>query len=96
MSSVDGTSGKPAVTLDLWLTLIAELDGSQRSRKRYETRAEFAAEVIEGFGIPIDQGDLLGPLYAEMPLGLTRLLREQILSCDGTEGLALANFRKKL
>lgn len=51
--------GRPAVTLDLWLTLVAELDGSQRSEKRYQTRTRLAGEVLEGFGMPVPHDDLL-------------------------------------
>ncbi len=57
--STERTSGKPAVTLDLWLTLIAELDGSQRSQKRYETRAQLAGEVLEGFDLGVPEQQLL-------------------------------------
>lgn len=54
---VEGTSGKPVVTLDLWLTLIAER--SQRSQRRYETRAQLAGEVLDGFHLGVTPEDLL-------------------------------------
>lgn len=59
MASLEGLSDKPVVTLDLWLTLIAELDGSQRSQKRYETRAQLAGEVLSDFGLHAPMDDLL-------------------------------------
>lgn len=59
MASFDGTSGKPVVTLDLWQTLIAELDGSQRSQKRYETRAQLTGESLTSFGLHASQEALL-------------------------------------
>lgn len=60
MTSTERTSGRPVVTLDLWLTLIAELDGSLRSpTKRYEIRAQLAGEVLAGYGLQVSQADLL-------------------------------------
>ncbi len=49
---------RPVVTLDLWLTLVAELDGTQKSRKRHETRAQFAEDVLAGFGINVNPEEL--------------------------------------
>ncbi len=52
-------SGKPTVTVDLWLTLIAELDGTQKSQKRYESRAELAGDVLRDHGFALDNAALL-------------------------------------
>lgn len=42
-----------AVTLDLWLTLVAESDGSQKSMVRYERRGVLAAEVLSKHGLSV-------------------------------------------
>ena len=59
MTTEETSSLRPVVTLDLWLTLIAELDGTQRSRRRYETRARLAGEVLDGFGLHVSGDDLV-------------------------------------
>jgi HAD superfamily hydrolase (TIGR01549 family) len=51
--------GNAAVTLDLWLTLIAEHDGTQRSLKRYEVRAEYTGKVLAKHGFIVDRNALL-------------------------------------
>ena len=47
------------VTLDLWLTLIAERDGTNRSQKRFETRAMLTNEVLRRFGLRVDERSLI-------------------------------------
>ena len=59
MTSIVGGRGKPVVTLDLWLTLVAEEDGTQQSQRRYEARTALAKDVVEGFGLSIDESALL-------------------------------------
>ncbi|MDA0232135.1 MAG: HAD family hydrolase [Chloroflexi bacterium] len=51
-------TGQSAVTLDLWLTLIAERDGTQRSMRRYEARALLANEVLIGHGVGVGRSAL--------------------------------------
>jgi HAD superfamily hydrolase (TIGR01549 family) len=51
--------GNAAVTLDLWLTLIAEHDGSNRSLKRYEVRADYTGKVLAKHGFFVDRAALL-------------------------------------
>jgi HAD superfamily hydrolase (TIGR01549 family) len=48
-----------AVTLDLWLTLIAEPDGTNRSGSRYEARAVYANEVLKRHGLAVEQDVLI-------------------------------------
>lgn len=57
---VQPESGKsrPSVTLDLWQTLIAELDGRQYSDLRFVKRAENVISVIHGFGLSVDEKKL--------------------------------------
>ena len=43
------------MTLDLWMTLIAELDGSNRSQRRTELRAANTIEVVRSRGLLIDE-----------------------------------------
>lgn len=50
---------RPVVTLDLWLTLVAELDGRQWSGRRHESRATLATEALSKFGISVDRDELL-------------------------------------
>jgi HAD superfamily hydrolase (TIGR01549 family) len=63
VADIDNDDGLPggnaAVTLDLWLTLIAEHDGTQRSLKRYEVRAEYTGKVLAEYGFLVDPAALL-------------------------------------
>lgn len=57
---VQPESGKsrPSVTLDLWQTLIAELDGRQYSELRFVKRAENVISVIHSHGLSVDEEKL--------------------------------------
>ena len=59
MKGVEEMSERPVVTLDLWLTLVAELDGSQKSQSRYEARTRLAGEVLESLGLTAPHDELL-------------------------------------
>lgn len=50
---------RPIVTLDLWLTLVAEVDGTQQSQRRFEARARLTREVVSSFGIHVDEEPLV-------------------------------------
>lgn len=58
MEQSEPGSGRPAVTLDLWQTLIAETDGRQYSELRFVMRAENVAEVIRSRGFLVDMDEL--------------------------------------
>lgn len=49
-----------AVTLDLWLTLIAESDGTPRSVTRMESRAVYANDVLRQHGLAVEHEKLVG------------------------------------
>ncbi len=58
MDVLEQATQSAAVTLDLWLTLIAERDGSNRSQQRIETRANLTNDVLSRFGLTVDQQSL--------------------------------------
>ena len=58
MLEPESGSGRPAVTLDLWQTLISETDGRIYSELRFVKRAENVSEVIQAHGMLVDMDAL--------------------------------------
>lgn len=59
MEDSEPGGSRPAITLDLWQTLIAELDGRQYSDLRFVKRAENVMEAVRERGLLIDYDRLV-------------------------------------
>lgn len=79
MVTTQQKSDKAVISLDLWLTLIAERDGTQRSQTRFENRARFANEILKEHGLAVPQ---------EAFFEASSLI-SQMVTCDHDLGLDL-------
>lgn len=85
MEQSEARKSRPAVTLDLWQTLIAELDGRQYSELRFAKRAENVISVIQSNGLFVDEKkltsatrDLSRMITADHDLGIDMQFMDRI------------------